>query len=98
MNKGQETEKARARVIVRGRVQGVFFRYSTQEMANRLHLFGWVKNRWDGAVEAVFEGERGRVEEMIEWCHAGPPGAHVHRVDTQWGEYLGEFDQFTINY
>jgi acylphosphatase len=98
MNKGRETEKARARVIVRGRVQGVFFRYSTQEMANRLHLFGWVKNRWDGAVEAVFEGERDRVEEMIEWCHTGPPGAHVQRVDTQWEEYLGEFDQFTITY
>ena len=98
MNKGQETPKVRARVIVAGRVQGVFFRYSTQEVANRLQIFGWVKNKWDGKVEAVFEGERDRVEEMIEWCHKGPPGAHVQRVDTRWEEYLGEFDHFSISY
>ena len=98
MNKDRETQKVRTRVIVTGRVQGVFFRYSTREVANRLHVFGWVKNRWDGKVEAVFEGERERVEEMIEWCHEGPPGAHVQRVDTNWEEYLAEFDQFSITY
>jgi len=97
-NKGQGTQKARARVIVGGRVQGVFFRSSTQEMANRLRVFGWVKNRWDGKVEAVFEGERDRVEEMIKWCHKGPPGSHVQGVDINWEEYLGEFDQFSITY
>ena len=98
MNKGRETQKVRARVIVGGRVQGVFFRYSTQEVANRLQVFGWVKNRWDGKVEAVFEGERDRVEEMIEWCHEGPPGAHVQSVDNHWERYLGEFDGFSIVY
>ena len=98
MNEGRGTQKARSRVIVEGRVQGVFFRYSTREVANRLHVFGWVKNRWDGNVEAVFEGERERVEEMIEWCHQGPPGAHVQGVDTHWEEYLGEFDGFSIIY
>jgi acylphosphatase len=98
VNKGRGTEKTRARVIVKGRVQGVFFRYSTREMANKLGVFGWVKNRWDGSVEAVFEGDRDRVEEMIEWCRKGPPGAHVQRVDSEWEEYLGEFDQFSIAY
>ena len=98
MNKGEETAKARARVIVSGRVQGVFFRYTTREVASSLGLFGWVKNRWDGKVEAVFEGERERVEEMIGWCHKGPPGAYVQNVDTQWEEYLGEFDRFSIAY
>jgi len=98
MNEDQEREKVRARVIVAGRVQGVFFRYSTREEAKRLHLCGWVKNRWDGRVEAVFEGDRGKVEEMIVWCHKGPPGAHVRTVDTQWEEYLGEFGQFSITY
>ena len=97
-NKAQGTQKARARVIVGGKVQGVFFRYSTQEMANRLRVFGWVKNRWDGKVEAVFEGERDRVEEMIKWCHKGPPGSHVQGVDIHWEDYLGEFDQFSITY
>ncbi|UCD71113.1 MAG: acylphosphatase [Syntrophobacterales bacterium] len=98
MNKGQKAQKVRARVIIGGRVQGVFFRYSTQEVANRLLVFGWVKNRWDGKVEAVLEGERERVEEVIEWCHKGPPGAHVQSIDTQWEEYLGEFDHFSIIY
>jgi acylphosphatase len=98
MNKGQLTEKKRARVIVRGRVQGVFFRYSTREMAKKLGVFGWVKNRWDGSVEAVFEGDRGGVEEMIEWCRKGPPGAYVQRVDIEWEEHLGEFDHFSIGY
>jgi acylphosphatase len=98
VNKGEQTEKKRVRVIVRGRVQGVFFRYSTREMANKLGVLGWVKNRWDGSVEAIFEGDRDRVEEMIEWCRKGPPGAHVRRVDSEWEEYLGEFDQFSIGY
>ena len=98
MEKGQESQKVRGRVIVRGRVQGVFFRYNTREMANQLGIFGWVKNRWDGAVEAIFEGDRDRVKEMIEWCHKGPPGAHVQRVDNVWEEYLGEFDRFSITY
>jgi acylphosphatase len=57
-----------------------------------------VKNRWDGTVEAVFEGERKRVEEMIAWCRKGPPGAQVQSVDTQWEEYVGEFDQFSVTY
>jgi acylphosphatase len=98
MNKGQKTQKVRARVVVEGWVQGVFFRYSTQEVANRLHVFGWVKNRLDGKVEAVFEGEREGVEEMIAWCHKGPPSAHVQRVDTHREHYLGEFDGFSIIY
>lgn len=98
MKKGQEAQKVRARVIVSGRVQGVFFRYNTQEMAKQLGVFGWVKNRWDGAVEAVFEGNQDRVKEMIEWCHEGPPGAYVQRVDTDWEKYLGEFEWFSITY
>lgn len=98
MNKSFETQKARARVVVAGRVQGVFFRYSAQELANRLKVLGWVKNRWDGKVEAVFEGERNVVKQMIEWCHKGPPGAHVQSVDMHWEDYVGEYDQFSIVY
>jgi acylphosphatase len=98
MNKGHGTQKARARVIIGGRVQGVFFRYTTQEVANRLNVLGWVKNRWDCKVEAVFEGEREKVEEMVEWCRKGPPDAHVKNIDTYWDDYLGEFDHFSIIY
>jgi acylphosphatase len=88
----------RARVIVEGRVQGVFFRYHTQETALSLGLNGWVKNRRDGRVEAVFEGDREKVEQMIQWCHRGPSEARVTKVYITWENYTGEFEDFSINY
>lgn len=91
-------EKARAHVIVEGRVQGVFFRAHTQEMADLLNLTGWVKNRRDGRVEALFEGEKGKVQQMIEWCHQGPSEARVTKVLVTWEDYAGEFKNFSIAY
>ncbi len=91
-------EKARARVIVEGRVQGVFFRAHTQEEAYVLGLKGWVKNRRDGRVEAVFEGDKEKIERMIQWCHRGPAGARVTGVQITWEDYQGEFDDFSITY
>lgn len=91
-------EKVRARVIIEGRVQGVFFRYHTQEMAYRLGIKGWVKNRRDGRVEAIFEGEKDRVNQMVQWCHHGPPEARVSGVRVNWEEYTGEFQDFSITY
>jgi acylphosphatase len=91
-------EKARARVIIEGRVQGVFFRYHTQEIAYQLDLKGWVKNRRDGRVEALFEGEKERVEQIIQWCHQGPSEARVTKVHLNWEDYSGEFEDFVINY
>jgi len=91
-------EKARARVIITGRVQGVFFRASTQDEAVRLGLTGWVKNRPDGAVEAVFEGDKEKIEEIIKWCHEGPPWAKVKEVKIKWEPYKGEFPRFSIIY
>ncbi|MFZ5994482.1 MAG: acylphosphatase [Thermodesulfobacteriota bacterium] len=88
----------RAHVIINGRVQGVFFRYSTQQEATRLGLKGWVKNRSDGQVEAVFEGDEPTVEKMLKWCHQGPPHAVVNRVDVTWEDYNGEFGRFDIRY
>jgi acylphosphatase len=91
-------EKARARVIVQGWVQGVFFRYRTQEMAFKLGIKGWVKNRRDGNVEAVFEGDKERVDQIIQWCHRGPSEARVTKVQLTWEDYTGEFEDFSINY
>ena len=91
-------EKVRARVIVEGRVQGVFFRHHTQETALRLGLNGWVKNRRDERVEAVFEGDKEKVEQMIHWCHRGPSEARVTRVHTTWEDYTGEFEGFSVSY
>jgi acylphosphatase len=71
----------RRRVVVRGTVQGVFFRASCQREAARHRLAGWVSNRPDGAVEAVFEGEEDAVETLVEWCRQGPPHADVTGVD-----------------
>ena len=75
------SERARRRVVVRGRVQGVFFRNSCRREASSRGVAGWVTNRPDGAVEAVFEGEPGAVRAMVDWCRRGPRGADVDSVD-----------------
>ena len=67
----------RKRVLVSGRVQGVFFRDTCARMASQAGVTGWVRNCWDGRVEACFEGEPDAVERMVEWARAGPPRAHV---------------------
>lgn len=74
----------RARVQVRGRVQGVFFRAETRDRARSLGLAGWVRNCSDGSVEAVFEGDVERVQSMIDWCGRGPSGASVAGIDVTW--------------
>jgi acylphosphatase len=79
----------RAHVVVRGRVQGVFFRDGVQEQARALGVAGWVQNRSDGTVEGVFEAPRPAVERVVEWCRTGPPRAHVEGVDVQWEEPEG---------
>ena len=82
--------EARARVVVRGRVQGVFFRAETRDRARSLGLSGWVRNVPDGSVEAVFEGDRDRIESILEWCRRGPGFAEVEDVDVAWEEPRGE--------
>ena len=89
--------EARARVIARGRVQGVFFRAETHDTALRLGLAGWVMNRRDGAVEAAFEGPKSAVERAIEWCRQGPPSAKVDSLDVSWEEPAGE-EAFEVRY
>ncbi len=90
--------KVRAHVIVMGRVQGVFFRYETRSVALRHNVAGWVKNRRDGDVEAVFEGEEDDVKNVIDWCKKGPPMARVEDVKLKWEENGGEFQGFDITY
>lgn len=73
----------RRRVVVEGRVQGVWFRGATEEQARALGLAGWVRNRRDGSVEAVFEGAPAAVEAALAWCRRGPPAARVERVSVR---------------
>jgi acylphosphatase len=90
--------KVRAHVYVSGRVQGVFFRSETADRAQRLGINGWVRNLSDGRVEALFEGESEQVEEEIEFCRRGPPGAHVQGLDIRWEDWRGEFRDFKVLY
>lgn len=88
----------RAHVVISGRVQGVFFRSETQRAAQRLGVSGWVRNRFDGTVEALFEGPQETVQKAVDWCWQGSPMSHVSDVDVQWKDYTGEFDSFSITY
>ena len=88
----------RAHVIISGLVQGVFFRANTRDRARSLGLKGWVKNRSDGKVEGLFEGEEGAVKSIIEFCKQGPSSAMVEKVEVKWEKYEGEYIDFTIKY
>jgi len=80
------------RVVVSGQVQGVFFRDSTRREAHRLGLSGWVRNRRDGTVEALFEGEPDAVAEAVLWCRSGPPHAQVEDLGVSAAEPEGRTD------
>jgi acylphosphatase len=82
-------EPVRRRVVVRGDVQGVFFRDSCRREARSRGVAGWVTNRPDGAVEAVFEGEPDAVDTLVDWCARGPRGADVESVDDTTEEPQG---------
>lgn len=79
----------RARVLVSGMVQGVFFRHETRVRAQGMGVAGWVRNLPDGGVEAVFEGRREAVESMVAWCRRGPRYARVERVEVAWEDPEG---------
>ena len=83
----------RTHVVVSGRVQGVFFRDSIRRLAEQRGVAGWVRNTWDGTVEAVFEGNRDEVDRLVEFCREGPSGARVENVDvsTEAPEALSGF-------
>ena len=89
-------ENVRVRTVISGRVQGVAFRFEAQWAAERIGVRGWVRNRPDGTVQALFEGERERVEEMLAWCRRGPALARVTAVDVTWEEYGGDLAEFRI--
>lgn len=84
-------------VYVTGKVQGVFFRHHTLLEAKKLGLTGWVKNLFDGRVEALFEGEAELLNKMLGWCQKGTPGSYVTDVEHYEKDYTGAFKDFTIN-
>ncbi len=90
--------KRRVHVWISGRVQGVFFRNSTQDAAVQRGVGGWVKNLPDGRVEAVFEGDDDRVEDMLNWCRSGSSFARVADLEVQEEEYLEDLIEFEVRY
>ena len=85
-------EARRARVVIRGRVQGIGFRASARSRARSLGVAGWVRNNADGSVEAELEGPGERVKLALDWFRRGPRGAHVDDVQVEWRDPLGEQD------
>ena len=86
----------RAQLTISGRVQGVFYRGSAQEEAERLGLVGEVRNTPGGEVEAVVEGAKEKIEEFVAWCRRGPPSARVEQVQVRWGAATGQFGSFRV--
>lgn len=88
----------RVRLIIEGRVQGVWFRESTRRQAVGLGVTGWVRNRPEGSVEVLAEGTEESVRRLAAWCHHGPSAARVTRVRESEEAWVGEFDSFEIPY
>jgi len=90
--------KIRAHVFFEGLVQGVFFRANAKKCADAFKLTGWVRNTYDGRVEAVFEGDEESVRQAIEWCASKQPHAKVDEKEVEFSEAKDEFDDFAIRY
>jgi len=89
--------KVRVRVVIGGVVQGVFFRANIEELAHKLDVKGWVRNM-DEKVESVFEGEKEKVDKIINFCKRGPSGAKVVSFEINREEFKNEFKDFQIKY
>ena len=93
------TDLTSVKVVVSGRVQGVYFRVFTTRRANQLGLTGYVRNVPGGrAVEVRAEGERESLESLIDSLRKGPVGSSVEKVETDWSEYTGSYSDFSVRY
>jgi len=90
--------ETRARLVISGLVQGVWYRAYTQRTARAVGLTGWVRNMPNGSVEAVMEGPRAAIEMAILECRKGPPSSRVENVEIEWEEPTGEFGAFNITH
>jgi acylphosphatase len=91
-------EMASLRATIHGHVQGVFFRASVREQAEKLHLTGFVRNQTDGVVEVGVEGEKQHLEKLVGFLKTGPPGARVDEVRIDWADYTGKYTDFSVRY
>jgi acylphosphatase len=91
-------ERSFFHAVVRGRVQGVGFRYATIRQARSLGITGRVSNRFDGSVEVEAEGGTAPLQRLLAWLERGPSGAHVSGVEVSWAPYAGRFREFTVEF
>ncbi len=91
-----ESDQQRLHAFVHGRVQGVGFRHFVMMEASTLEITGWVRNRRDGSVEVIAEGEHQQLEKLLRALHRGPGSANVTRVDQEWENYTGKFFGFKV--
>jgi acylphosphatase len=91
-------ETIRVRLIIEGRVQGVWFRDSTRRQAGLFGVAGWVRNRPEGTVEVLAEGPERAVQKLVAWCRRGPSGARVDRIREEREPWQGEFESFDITF
>lgn len=96
--RAEAAEVVRAHLFISGIVQGVSYRASTQIEAQKRGVVGWVKNLEDGRVEALLQGPRSKVDEIVRWCHQGPPAAKVEKVVVAWEKAADEFKAFDVRY
>ncbi len=94
----REDEWAQLRAVIHGEVQGVGFRYWTRRQATELGLTGYVRNRWNGAVEVVAEGQKASLQRLLNRLGRGPRAAWVQQVSTEWGRYTGTFRSFEVRF
>jgi acylphosphatase len=90
--------KKRIHIIVSGHTHDVGFRFGVIKLANSLSLTGWVKNIPDNKVEIIAEGEESNLKELINYCKEGPSSARITDLHTEWEEFKGEFETFSIKY
>jgi acylphosphatase len=88
----------RVHLLIRGRVQGVYFRQGMMETAEKNNVLGWTRNLSDGRVESILEGNDSNVDAVIEWAYFGPAGAVVDELKITEENYIGEFSNFEIHY
>jgi acylphosphatase len=93
-----DKESISVRLLVTGKVQGVYFRFNMQQVAMKNSVVGWVRNLPDGNVEALLEGNKEDVNQVVRWSKIGPENARVDEVEMDYGQYTGEYKDFIIRY
>ena len=92
----EDRENISARLLIRGKVQGVYFRFNMQQIAKSNSVVGWVRNLSDGRVEAFLEGNKDSVKTVVEWSKIGPENSRVDEVTIDYGQFLGKYHNFAI--